>query len=161
MICELCGKSCKEGFRIKLEGSVVCACETCSSLGERVSIIKEAPKPKPKAPSRIAFQEPEPSPKEKVEFELVDDFGLKVKAAREKRGLTQEDLGKMINEPHSLIHRIELGKFEPTEGLAHALESKLGVRLLAPHQEDELSSSKAESKEITLGDLVVVRRRNK
>ncbi|MFH0862120.1 MAG: multiprotein bridging factor aMBF1 [Candidatus Altiarchaeota archaeon] len=162
MICELCGKPGNEGFRIKLEGSVVSACPICASLGERVSQIRPAPKPKPKAPAASA---PKPESvseaKGKLEFDLVDDFGAKVKAAREKRGWTQDDLGKMVNETHSLIHRIELGKFEPAEGLAHLLESRLGVRLLATHQEEDEPSSKGVSKEVTLGDLVVMRRRNK
>ena len=165
MICELCGKPCNEGFRIKLEGSVVSACPSCASLGEHVSPIRPAPKPKPKpkAPARSPAMKEAALAEAKggVEFDLVDDFGAKVKAAREKRGWTQEDLGKLVNETHSLIHRIELGRFEPTEGLARLLESRLGVRLLAPHLEEDALAAKGDSKDVTLGDLVVMRRRNK
>ena len=83
-----------------------------------------------------------------------------MKTAREKHGWTQDDLGKLVNETHSLIHRIELGKFEPTEGLAKLLQSRLGVKLLSPHEELELQEQKHGSKEITLGDMIVMRRRN-
>lgn len=163
MICELCGKTSNEGFRIRLEGSVVSACPACAALGEAISPIRQPrakPKPKAEAP-KPPIEHVTVESKASAEFDLVDDYGAKIKSAREKHGWTQEDLGKMVNEPHSLIHRIELGKFEPPAGLSRILQSKLGIRLLNPHEELEQTSTKAGSKDVTLGDLVVIRRRNK
>jgi len=127
MICELCGKNANEGFRVRLEGSVVSACEGCSKLGEVVSKVKvEAPKPKPKPKASLPEANRPEAPTE-VEYELVEDYGTKVKAAREKRNLSQEDLGKILNEPHSLVHRIELGKYEPSPDMARKFERKLAL----------------------------------
>jgi len=160
MICELCGKEANEGFRVRLEGSLVSACPMCAKMGEVVSPVRTRvdAKPKPKA----AAHEPVDLESEVgVEYDLADDFGARVKAAREKQGWTQEELGRMVNEPHSLIHRIELGRFEPPVDLARRLERRLGVRLLAPHMEYDEVKPKGEAGAVTLGDLVVVRKRSR
>jgi putative transcription factor len=161
MICELCGKTFNQGFRIRLEGGVVSACEVCSKLGEVVASVKpQAPKPKPK-PVEALEPKPEPVASAVAEYDLVDDFGAKVKAAREKHGWTQEEMGKFVNEPHSLIHRIEHGRFEPTLEVARKLEHKLGVKLVEVRKEVEFRLPKPDGKDVTLGDMLVVRKRNK
>jgi putative transcription factor len=159
MICELCGKSANEGFKIRLEGGVVSACPGCAKLGEVVAAVRPQSKPKMQPAARMP-DEPRETAAE-AEYELVDDYGAKLKSAREKHGWTQDDLGKMVNEPHSSIHRIELQKFEPPVEVVRKLEHKLGIRLLAVREEVEVPKAKQGSKEVTLGDLVVVRKRNK
>jgi uncharacterized protein (TIGR00270 family) len=157
MICELCGKNANEGFRVRLEGSVVSACEGCSKLGEIVSKVKtETPKPKHKA---IVSEANKPEIRTEVEFELIEGYGAKIKAAREKRNLSQEDLGKLLNEPHSLVHRIELGKYEPSPDMARKFEHKLGIKLLTQHVEAEEQLASKATGDITLGDMIVVRKR--
>lgn len=158
MICELCGKPAVDGYRIRLEGGVVSACRDCESLGEKVEAVREAT---PKPPEK-----PKPAPKA-VEaaadagYDVVEGFGGRVKVARERLRLSQKDLGMFINEPESVIHRVELGSYEPAEELAHKLEHKLGVKLLVKHEEPVETRALGEIKEVTLGDLVVVRKRMK
>jgi len=43
----------------------------------------------------------------------ADQFGRKLKAARDKRGLTQEELGKLSGFSVSYIYRLENGNREP------------------------------------------------
>ncbi|MBD3388910.1 MAG: TIGR00270 family protein [Candidatus Altiarchaeales archaeon] len=159
MMCELCGKPVKEGFKVRLEGGVVTACRGCSRHGEVVKEMRHAGKPKPRKPK--PQKEKDSGFSMEGEYELVDGYGPKVKSAREKRGWKQEDLGRAVNEPHSLIHRIELEKMEPSVGVARKLENKLGVRLLVRHMEDDEEVTGSEKKDLTLGDLVVVRRKEK
>jgi len=158
MICELCGKSANEGFKVKLEGSIVSACAECAKHGEKIQELKPKKPQKPRipepAPIKPAFEVPH-------EYDVVEDFGARIKTAREKHGWTQEELGMRVSEPHSVIHRMEQGKFEPTQEAARKLEHKLGVRLLEPHKEIEAPAGKPEKKEITLGDMIVVRKRDK
>jgi uncharacterized protein (TIGR00270 family) len=156
MICELCGKPVTEGFRVRVEGSVVTACGGCAGVGEVVQEVKPAKAVKPKP---ILTQEAKPEFKVEVEYDLVDDYGVRIRAAREKLGWTQDDLGKAVNETHSVIHRIEAGRFEPSTDVARRLEHRLGVKLLVPHEEVEAPQQKQESKDVTLGDMVVVRKR--
>lgn len=153
MMCELCGKQVPHTVRVRLEGTVISACKGCAKAGE---IVEE---PKPAKTTRRKPVQPTAEFTLDVEYDLVDGYGAKVKSARERRGWTQEDLGKLVNEPHSLIHRIELGKYEPSPETARKLEIKLDAKLLTPHREVEAPRQRKESKEITLGDMVVVRKK--
>ena len=156
MICELCGKNFKTGVRLKVEGSVVSACESCASHGEVVSRIM----PAGKKPEVLEVKKPVYDMQDlEDDEELVDDFGRRVKKAREKRGLKQGELARMVNESESVIHRIELGKFEPHENLVRRLEHKLNINLTSSSDEEiRVTEKRASGKEVTLGDVVVVRK---
>jgi putative transcription factor len=43
-------------------------------------------------------------------LELVEEFGAKVRKAREQLGLSHEELGKRLNEKVSLLKKIETAK---------------------------------------------------
>ena len=45
----------------------------------------------------------------------------KVRALREKRGLTQKELGELVGVSRQAINAIETGKFDPSIWLAHNL----------------------------------------
>ncbi len=156
MICELCGKPAVGGYRIRLEGSVVSACSGCASLGERVEAVREAAAKPAKKP--VAAPKAEEAAAD-AGYDVVEGFGGRVKSARERLKLSQKDLGRLINEPESVIHRVELERYEPAEELAHKLEHRLGVKLLVKHEEPLETRSPGENKEITLGDMLVVRKR--
>jgi uncharacterized protein (TIGR00270 family) len=79
-----------------------------------------------------------------------------------RRGLKQEDLAKIINEPTSLIHRLEIGRFEPSPEVVKKLEHALGVKLLHKSEDMGLPAQKGkEDGEVTLGDLVVIKKKEK
>ena len=158
MMCELCGKEITEGLRVRLEGGLVTACRGCAGLGEVVSEVKPVRKKTPVHADSAAAEKPEF--KVEGEYDVVEDYGARIKAAREGLGWTQEDLGRMVNEPHSVVHRMESGRFEPSPEVAKKLERKLNVKLLVPHAEAEAPRLKQDSKGITLGDMVVVRKRS-
>jgi len=155
MICERCGKNFQGGKRVRIEGGVVVACDACASLGEVVgpAVVKEKPRPV------LAKRTQPPSDVKIVEdsFDLIEGYGRKIKAAREKKNLKQEELGKMVNEPASFIHHMELEHAEPTVEVARKLQAKLGVRLLTPHIEENVDVKANAGRELTLGDVVVVK----
>ena len=156
MICEICGRSFNVGVRLELEGSVVNACDNCSGYGEVLSKI-ETVKEKPKT---LEVKKPVYNMQEfESEETLADDYGEKVRKAREKRRMKQIDLAKLINEPESIVHRIESGKFEPDENLIKKLERKLDVKLMLKVENAPRLVGKTEDKEKTLGDVVVVRKK--
>lgn len=88
---------------------------------------------------------PRPSPRAGVardieqEFDIDPDYALTVRHAREKLGLTQEALGRMINVKPSVIHHVETGKMKPDLFLARTLMHYLKVNLLISN--DELDPS--------------------
>ena len=59
-----------------------------------------------------------------------------------------------------MIHRIESGKIKPSREVARKLSKRLGVRFLVAADEEEDESVLGEAKkDLTLGDLVVVKKR--
>ena len=69
------------------------------------------------------------------EFDIDPDYALTVRRAREKLGLTQEALGRMINVKPSVIHHVETGKMKPDLILARTLMHCLKVNLLVSSNE--------------------------
>lgn len=170
MRCEVCGRRIRgKPNRVLIEGAVMMACEKCARLG---TPYHEPPKPKAiprkviakKAPS-IRKAQVKASPSEIDDsLELVEDYGAKVRQAREKLGLTHEDLGKKIGEKVSVLRKIETGKMVPDNLLARKLEHALQVKLLVPAQSLETATQKfmvanKSQKGLTLGDVVQIKRR--
>ena len=72
------------------------------------------------------------------EMILRDDYSKVIKDARETLGITQEDLGRKINEKPSMISHLETGSMKPDDLLARKLEHFLKIQLFIP--EDETGS---------------------
>jgi putative transcription factor len=156
MICEICGRNFNTGVRIQLEGSVVSVCDNCAGYGKvisRINTVKE--KPKAIESSAPVYDMQDVAPKET----LVEDWSLKIKNAREKRKLKQGDLAKLINEPESLVHRLEAGKIEPDDTLVRKLEKKLNIKLMIKEEAAERFVGSGGKDGRTLGDLVVIRKK--
>ena len=167
MQCEICEKGIEKGKRIKLEGSVVVACEECSRYGE---VVAEAqpPKPKPKVVEKRAEVGERPKVDERPEFilyiqeELVEGYPELIKNRRESLDMKQEELAKRINEPSSVVHRIESNRFEPSPKIAKKIQSVLGIKLMERVEPGEMEAQTSKiPDELTLGDLVVVKKRKK
>ena len=73
------------------------------------------------------------------ELEIDPDYNVIVKQAREKMGLTQEALGRAINEKPSVISHIESKKLKPDPILTRKLMHHLRVNLLVSDSELETS----------------------
>jgi len=88
--------------------------------------------------------------------EVVESFGLQARRAREKLGLSCEELGRKIGEKASVIKKVESGSLTPDERLAAKLERALKLKLLVPVAEPEttLQSSSPPSTTVTLGEIV-------
>ncbi|MEM2385642.1 MAG: multiprotein bridging factor aMBF1 [Candidatus Bathyarchaeia archaeon] len=171
MRCEVCGGRI-HGKPVKalIEGARLTVCSKCAKHG---TIILEEPKtpslspptPKPKAKPREAAP-PKPSPAVVgvgmqraggASLELVDDYDVRVRQAREKMGLTHEELGKKINEKVSVLKKIETRKIKPDDKLAAKLEHALRIKLLVPASEDKVPAvtvPKQPSRSLTIGDLI-------
>lgn len=166
MRCEVCGRKI-HGKPVKaiIEGAKLTVCGECSKHG---TIVWEATKPTfiPKTKTAPAMQSKSVKTQgiEKVQttmesaLELVDDYDVRVRHAREKMGLTHEDLGKRINEKVSVLKKVETRKIKPDDKLAAKLEHVLRIKLRTPASEEKEVSkatiSKPSSRELTLGDII-------
>ena len=123
MYCEICGREItKSTVNVRIEGSQMKTCIPCSRLGERIFQKKQTPTVK------TTPQRPIPKP-EKI-LELVDDYSVLVRKNREKKGLTQDQLGEKINEKGSVISRIESGHMGPDTKITKKLERFFSINLL-------------------------------
>jgi putative transcription factor len=131
MQCEVCGNSITgKIFLIQIEGAVFRVCSSCSKLG---SPVREKKDVKP------AIQMPRPSNQllKEPELELRYDYNKIIKQGREKLGLSQEQLGRKINEKPSVIKLLESGKLKPDDLLAKKIEHALKIKLLIPPESEE------------------------
>jgi putative transcription factor len=164
--CEVCG--CKihgKPFNVMIEGARLMVCGECAKHGK---ICYDEPKSKPvfprpsTAPIILRAQSKPPLPPVDTSVELTEDYGTRIRKAREKLGLSHEELGKRLNEKVSLLRKIEMGKMAPSDKLAAALEHALRVKLIVPRKEEETTRAKMPktlNRELTLGDLVQLNKR--
>ncbi len=164
MRCEVCGhKIHTDPITAIIEGARLTVCVECSKHGKIVAQddypTKARPlpasKPTPHAP--IFVQKKSEVPKVQITQEIIEDYSTKIRQAREKLGLTHEDLGKKINEKSSVIGKLETGKMEPNNILATKLEHALKIKLLTPVTEEKAPQQlppKKVDREVTLGDLI-------
>ena len=159
MNCEICGSTVGPFYHTIFLGDRVVACEKCIRKHGLTIIKKTADIVK----SRIYSSQNVKRKRRLVrtpsisEYELIDDFGNKIKAAREKMGLTQEDLAKKLKVKLSYIKKIEANKLVPEYDLAVKIEKILNVKIIESSTSSNLeivSPDNIEENEYTLGDLI-------
>lgn len=167
MQCEICGQTIQAPKYVLVEGARLIVCTNCARFGSPIkptfpgSKQREIKSTKSETPTRI--RSVKRFAKGQAGFELVEDFAVRVKTAREKLGWKQKDLGKMIKEKASTISKIETGKYRPTEKTLKKLEKTLEIDL---HDSSPMTTKKTEMKtqrshKLTLGDVIVVKERKK
>ncbi|MBN1544373.1 TIGR00270 family protein [Candidatus Woesearchaeota archaeon] len=155
--CDMCGKE-AELVKARIEGTLLDVCDECARFGEIVE--RRAFRPK-ELPQRQAAA-PKPKRKEILQI-IVTDYADKIKNAREKMGLTQEEFSKKLNERVSIMQKMEAGQFKPSIDLARKLERELHVHLVEQYDEAgeiPLSTPKTKGEGFTLGDFVKVRKKH-
>ncbi len=162
--CEVCGhKIHTDPITAIIEGARLTVCVECSKHGKIVAQDDYPPKAKsftatkPTPHTPILVHKKTEVPKVQITQEIIEDYSIKIRQAREKLGLTHEELGKKINEKSSVIGNLETGKMEPNNILATKLEHALKIKLLTPVTEEKAPQqplSKKADREMTLGDLI-------
>ncbi len=167
MRCEVCGRKIhSDPIRAVIEGAKLTVCVECSKHGKVIYDEPTAPKTplaaalaasKAKKPVSMMQKKKPLVAKVEITKELIEGFASKIRAAREKLGLSHEDLGLKINERASVLKHIELGKMEPNNLLVSKLERTLKITLLVPIEEEkpeERPKISVKDQEMTLGDLI-------
>ncbi len=153
MECEICGREIKgRYYTVIVEGSEMRVCARCKEYGtekpftevKKLTLKKKKPKTEP-----IEFVE-----------ELVEDFNVIIRREREKRGWSQAELAKKIQEKESLIRKIENGEITPEPEVVEKLEKLFGIKLREKVPEVKVEMKKS-SLTPTLGDVVVIKKKKK
>ena len=94
------------------------------------------------------------TPVKEVIETVAGDYAIKVRAAREKSGMTQADFAKALNEKESIIQKLETGTFHPPISMARKLEKMLKITLVQIEEEEKIEGEKKTSGSLTIGDLI-------
>lgn len=153
MLCELCGVEVPKTRKVIVEGTTLSVCSSCAKFGtsapksesEKVSPIVSRLESRKRYTPRDVYRND-------VDV-LVSDFPSRIRKARTKMGLSQEELGKKLNEKWSVINKLETGDMRPDDKLVSKLEKTLGIKL-----REKFTPAKVEKKEsgqaLTIGDLI-------
>ncbi|MFQ6119020.1 MAG: multiprotein bridging factor aMBF1 [Methanosarcinales archaeon] len=130
MQCELCGKEIKgKAHYVKIEGSELNVCDRCVQYGQEID--KWAPVSRKVTPTKrmIKTRKQKRDIFDKITDEIVSDYNIIIREAREKHGLTQDELALKIKEKASLIKKIERGEIIPEDSVIKKLERALDIKL--------------------------------
>jgi len=173
--CEMCGTETSSPNRIKVEGAELDVCDNCTEFGTKVETSDSSGSTSTKYSTSSSSGSSSSSSsststgtstsssggggRRQDMFddidELAQDFDERIRQAREKAGLSQEDLAKDLNEKASLIQKLEQGKMLPTDEMQEKLERSLDIDLTAGGSTDETEwESDSDAGEYTLGDVV-------
>ncbi|MFQ5884925.1 MAG: multiprotein bridging factor aMBF1 [Thermoplasmata archaeon] len=154
MLCELCGGEVPRTRRVIVEGTALDVCSKCSKFG--VAPQKSEDRKAPPIASRLERSRRRFRPRDVYEKDvdvLVSDYSSRIRDARTKMGLSQEEFGKKLNEKWSVINKLETGELRPDDKLVAKLEKTLGIKL-----REKFTPQKVEKKEsrqaLTIGDLI-------
>jgi putative transcription factor len=129
LTCEVCGKPIKTApSRVEIDGAILQVCQSCAKRGRPLMVTVPGVRSVRTRPV-VRGESVEP------ELEVDPEYPSIVRQAREKRGLTQEALGRAINVKPSVISHIETRKMKPDLILARTLMHYLKVELLV-HSSD-------------------------
>ncbi|HVC27223.1 MAG TPA: multiprotein bridging factor aMBF1 [Nitrososphaerales archaeon] len=146
-MCEVCGAPLRASpNRVEIDGAIMVVCDNCARLGKQigpaapaVSIISnrvQRSNPIRSYPAQGALRAMAQRPAE-TEYEVDPEYYLLIRQAREKLGLSQEQLGKLLNEKPSVIKMVESKKLKPDVTLTRKLMHELKINLLVSLSELE------------------------
>ncbi len=177
--CEICGRKAVKLKKVNVEGAIVEACPNCALLGTPLTpkkvLKKQTLKGKISASYRIDKKSPRKvtrkakrPPKDVLDvgkWVLAIDYNKRIANTRQKMGIKRAQLGSLIGERESTIAHIERGDIVPTETQIKKLEKTLKISLkeevpLASLEKTQ-KNGKRKSKELTLGDIVVIKKKKR
>jgi putative transcription factor len=152
----MCGKQTEKLVYSEIEGTELRVCSNCARYGTNTRSIHKPRVPNPKFMSKKKQEE------ENIIEMIIPDYAQKVKQAREKMGLKQEEFARMLNEKMSLVQNVENGKFKPPLKLARKLERMLNIIITEKIKQDELpdfAQEKSSGDGLTIGDLINIKKK--
>lgn len=143
--CELCGGGIDSVYGISVDGVELRVCSSCAK-GKRI-VYREDRRSTKKETARQAKPQ-------KDELEIVDNYGLRIRRAREAMRLPMRVLAELINEKESLLARVESEGTLPTEALTRKLEKALNIRLEQQVDVGDRNGRHDRKENATLGEFV-------
>jgi putative transcription factor len=150
--CELCGRECKECKPALVDGVKMMLCPGCMRHGKGVKTVTTVDN------QSILSRIKKPMEKDvyqNMNKELVSNWNELIKDARQRKGLTREQLGFQIGERTVTISKIENGDLRPADKMVKKLEKVLNIKLNEEVKKVDSSIKISQSKSgFTLGDFI-------
>lgn len=161
MQCEMCGKEVPRTRKVIIERTEMSVCSDCAKFGkEATPEAKKAAGVQGSVGDRLAARQRRMTSGQDAlaggEEELVEDFGPRIKRAREKKGWTREQLADKIGQPVPTVTKFESGDMVPSDRALQSIERTLGVKLKEKVDKAFIPQRPDASKPsgLTLGDLI-------
>ena len=164
MRCEVCGREIRGQpyYRI-IEGGKLVVCGQCSKFSNQEWDPK-TPQAR-KTTTRRRSAQPKQRRRSDIEaaesLELVDGYGMIIKKARQKKGMTVEDFAKKISEKESVVKKLEKEDMNPPLVLVRKVQHELNINIL---EEVETGTGPVLTRPMgprTLGDLIKIKEPDK
>ena len=159
MQCEICGAEIPgTPNRIVIDRSTLDVCKSCARFGKAED--KWTPVPRKVVPVERAFTVKRPQSRDQFKdlVEIVPEYGRVIREARERLGLTPDELASTIKEKAALIKKIERQELVPEDRVRKKLEKELNIKLTDQATEEKLKYHGG-AKGLTLGDIADIKRK--
>jgi putative transcription factor len=152
--CDICGRDDVRAV-ILLEGAKMLACGSCMRSGKVIHRLdQDDGKP-------LVREKPPPRGMEETR-EIVEDYGRRIKNARDKAQLRMAVVAERIKEKESYLDAIENQRIMPTFEVAKKLEKELNIKLIEKVDTSSTASvdtRPAKFKEPTLADMLLAQKK--
>ena len=136
--CEVCGSPLRASpNRVEIDGATMVVCNNCAKLGRPLGPAAPSLHRASPVQNTLRTMSQRPIQPIEVEFDVDPEYNLKIRQAREKLGLSQEQLGQLLNEKPSVIRMVESKKIKPDLTLTRKFMHQLKINLLVSLSELE------------------------
>lgn len=159
----MCGKELPSLRRATVEGTTMSVCGGCVKFGVEQAGVQQEVTGRSRVTQAVekrAVRSRSRDIYDSMQEELVEDYGERVRAARQRKGMTLEQLGDKLKERVSELTKVEAGTYHPTDTLVNKLERELGIKLKEKPEVPSgiggkpVGGSPGGDKALTLGDLI-------
>ena len=156
MPCEMCGKAYSGCRPAMIDGVKMLLCPECMKYGTALKPSSQGSirSNKPSLPGQIPRPRAQKDVFKQMGKDLVSNWSKVIQEAREKKGLTREELGFRIGERTVTISKLENGDLRPADKMIEKLEKELGIKLMEEVGEISVQSARSQNAGFTLGDFI-------
>lgn len=139
-------------YKALVEGTELTVCDKCARLGKGAKLIPQL------SPRQEQKQQKEVLRLRKKEKEIIEtiahDYSQKIRKARMRLEMTQEEFAKKLGIKESVLQKIENSEFEPPIDMAEKLEKLLHIKLIEEIEQENVEIKKEKTSAMTIGDII-------
>ncbi|WP_456373979.1 multiprotein bridging factor aMBF1 [Methanocaldococcus sp.] len=164
-MCELCGKLVDKLYTVRIEGTEMQVCRDCAKFGKSPKTYSRIGKKPSTVTSFTTSSYSKNVVKKRRTRDLLDslpmlreDYGDVIRRAREKLGLSVEELAKKLKMKASTLHKFERYELEPNEKEIKILEKELKITLTENVSDVGTYYGSGDEEGFTLGDFLKIKK---